>query len=212
MFNARMRRLGLFLTCLIIPLTVSLLHPAIGTAQTDLPATIEPTSEPTTEPTETLPDTSAGDIQLTIEPPVSDFDLDGTMLAVDVWLDTWFPVIEQTEHQYYKEHGEYWQGLDTHSSTPDYAAKTDGAAYADKLDSKPTNESDDWLAVIPDLQTEKLPATIAINVYDGPDGAGYEVVASFAWNGVLYSRTVSRGPEDWRDHSWTKMVIEAGGQ
>lgn len=44
-----------------------------------------------------------------------------------------------------------------------------------------------------------------IDVYDGPDGAGYVQVLRTTQNGITYQKAINYGPEEWRTHDWAEV-------
>ena len=96
--------------------------------------------------------------------------------------------------------GRYFQGLQSHSVIP-----ADGTATPpDRLTTRPTDQPDTltsfWEGAGLPAQT---PYAITVNVYDGPDGRGFEVVYSAVIAGQLYNRTQNVGPERYREQAWT---------
>jgi len=93
--------------------------------------------------------------------------------------------------------GKYAQVLPLFSTAP-----SDGVAtLPDLKDSKPTSgvTGTDLLNA---LGQSAYPMSLAINVYDGPKGTGYEVVALAKFNGQLWQRVVNVGPEEYRESDW----------
>src|SRR3989304_780581 len=59
------------------------------------------------------------------------------------------------------------------------------------------------LTALPD----HAPFAFRVDVYAGPNGAGYMVIAQSRIAGQLWERTINAGPETWREQGWIKSVI-----
>jgi hypothetical protein len=46
---------------------------------------------------------------------------------------------------------------------------------------------------------------LAVNVYLGPGGMGYEVVATHEVDGQTWQRVRQYGPETWRAYDWVQI-------
>lgn len=100
--------------------------------------------------------------------------------------------------------GRYVQMLTAFSAPP-----IDGIALVpDLVNAKPTNEqlkaADVWAAV---KWPTALPASVSVDVYDGPSGKGYVVQVLTKFNGVLWAKAVNSGPERWRDSNWAAQTV-----
>lgn len=60
---------------------------------------------------------------------------------------------------------------------------------------------DSWYSARLDLPTE-LMADLRVDVYQGPDGPGFVVMAETIHNGIVWRRAVNVGPESWRESDW----------
>lgn len=120
---------------------------------------------------------------------------------VDLVMPQIWAHIQERQEIYLAAHGVYFQGLPTHLVKP-----ADGADVApDGLSSKPTDQAESWHDagfVLPD----KLPMAVTINVYESPDGHGYEVVLRVRVNDRQYRRVLQHGPETWRERDWVEEV------
>jgi hypothetical protein len=101
--------------------------------------------------------------------------------------------------------GRFFQGLRSHSVVPAGGQ----AAAPDRLSSRPTDQAETlgelWNgAQLPGL----VPFALTINVYDGPDGRGWEAVIEMVDNGQLWQRVVNSGPETWREQPWALVSPE----
>jgi hypothetical protein len=128
--------------------------------------------------------------------------------------------IELIQESYLKSTGRYWQGLATHSEAakPEYdsADKTrpivdEKSFAADCLNCKPSDQLDQpsWNELFADI-VSKLPASLSIEVYDGPTGPGYILHFEYCVDNLCNRRAVSVGPEAWRSTEWVeeKTVIK----
>lgn len=123
--------------------------------------------------------------------------------AVDTWLSNRWSAIQTMQANYLAAHGRYWQGLKTHSVRP-----ADGAETApDLLNDKPTDQAHRWSDVFTLPAT--MPARVTINVYDGPQGRGYEAIVSVKIGSDVWRRVAQVGPETHRARGWHR-VTEAG--
>jgi hypothetical protein len=71
-----------------------------------------------------------------------------------------------------------------------------------------TCPSDQNCLDISGLLTDTLVINVAINVYQGPGGAGYEIVAEYEVDGQTWQRVRQYGPETWREHDWVQVPEE----
>lgn len=99
----------------------------------------------------------------------------------------------------------YWQGLPTHSAIPSHTTSTWNRLAPDRLNTHPTDQFDDWIAVIPDMVVTPMACAFIVNVYEGPSGKGYELVALFHYNGAPWERHINVGPDLSRNIPWTNM-------
>lgn len=101
---------------------------------------------------------------------------------------------------YFSPEGRYFQGLSTHLVKP-----ADGAETApDALAGKPTDQAESWNDAGFSLPAT-MPMALVINVYEGPQGHGYELVPKFEFGGTNYRRVENVGPETWRVQAWTEV-------
>ena len=99
--------------------------------------------------------------------------------------------------------GRYWQGIVTPATPPD-----DGALVNPDLARKPTDQPERWIDVFTGgraLPNTNWPASIHVDVYDGPDGKGWSVTVTYTKGGETWSRTFHVGPETWRERPWEKV-------
>ena len=94
----------------------------------------------------------------------------------------------------------YFQGIRTHSPTPG-----DGAEPAPDRSRRPTDQVEDWNAAGFTLPA-KMPAALAVHVYDGPQGKGYTAILEVLVAGRRWRRAESFGPEAaHRTHAWREI-------
>lgn len=125
---------------------------------------------------------------------------------IDDWVTGKWPTIVARQENYRTNRGTYWQGLITHSVLPTFATNASGDAAADLLNSNPTDQFSSWLNVFPEWVAELLPCAVKVDVYDGPQGAGWTLTALVIYNGDIYKRVVNVGPESSRAQAWAKYV------
>ena len=121
---------------------------------------------------------------------------------VDNWLTTFWPNVVTRQATYLANHGQYWQGLWTHSVQP-----TDNADTApDLLASHPTDQLESWLGTLDDLLPANMPAALKIDVYDGPEEMGFVGTVAVKFNSKIYMRSRNEGPEIYRTEAWHEYV------
>lgn len=55
---------------------------------------------------------------------------------------------------------------------------------------------------------EAFPASIRIDVYDGPRGKGYVLVFDTKFNGQLFTKSINVGPEAYRTTDWQIVMVQ----
>lgn len=126
-------------------------------------------------------------------------------LKVDTWLTNNFPTVISKQNAYFSIHQRYWQGLLSCTGTnkiPNFTTASDGDATADNLDSKPYYQAESIADFFPAFVGVSLPAAFQCDQYVGPLGAGYTVTVFVRFNGTIYIRSKTIGPEKWRDRDW----------
>lgn len=121
---------------------------------------------------------------------------------VDTWLTNRFGILNSRQNTYFANHGKYFQGLLTHTVTPNHTASTTADITADRLALHPTDQLESWLDAIPTLDGEVLAGAIAIDVFNGPRGQGWVLTVYVRYNGTTYRRIKAVGAETERDESW----------
>lgn len=126
-------------------------------------------------------------------------------LKVDTWLTNNWPMVAGAQDDYYASHGRYWQGLLSCTGTntiPNFTATSDGDNVQSNLFSKPYYEAESIADIFPKLVGVVLPAAFQCDQYVGPLGAGYTITVWVRFNGTIYTRSKTVGPEKWRDADW----------
>jgi len=96
--------------------------------------------------------------------------------------------------------GKHWQGARTHKTTP----KEQGAA---PNPSAKIEGQESWAEFGVNLP-QSLPASLQVDVYDGPLGSGYTVTADVVIEGKTWRRVANVGPESYRTMDW--HIVEVG--
>ncbi len=119
----------------------------------------------------------------------------------DQWVtDRWALIAARQEAKLLLGH--YWQGLPSHSVVPAYTGMVDAAATGGQLTSSPSDQPATWLDVLPEVQTDKVPGRVTIDVYNSPSGKGWTLTIELKFNGDLWQRVKNVGPETWRELAW----------
>ena len=132
---------------------------------------------------------------------------------IDDWITDNMVQLRTREENYFGTHGEYWQGLWTHTVLPMHnpaGPPTAGDTEPDSLSSKPERQTESWLEFWPALNGLSMASLIRIDVYSGPYGDGFVLVSVMGHDGNIYTRLVNEGPETWRDEDWTLFVPTPG--
>lgn len=130
---------------------------------------------------------------------------------IEAAIDAWFRTVEQrirnVQRRYFEDHHVHFQGLVMPEVPPDDGAEKD-ADYS----RKPQDKAESWADVFKGAEglTAKLPCSIQIDVYGGPEGDGYTLTALYTKGGATYARVlVHEGPEKWREHDWRDVTPQA---
>lgn len=127
--------------------------------------------------------------------------------SVDNYLVTQLDIIIGKQEDYLKTNSKYWQGLSFDTEVKDYSS-IDSVARGDTISSKPTNETVGWTDILPEITPATCPATITIDIYDGPLGKGWLVKADFIYLDSIYRKIRNVGPELYRESDWQTTVIK----
>lgn len=92
--------------------------------------------------------------------------------------------------------GRYWQGLLQPLDAPDYNART-------------TDYGDSWAGTGITF-TSLSNVSMAVDVYDGPDGHGYITRIEATEGPLVWSRTKGVGPDTRREHTWESRDTREG--
>jgi len=120
--------------------------------------------------------------------------------AIDTWLSNRWNALQAAQAAYLAQHRRYFQALRTHTVRPADGLETP----PDRLLDKPTDQAHRWGDVFPLPAT--MPARIALNVYDGPAGKGFEAVVSVRIGGDVWRRVAQVGPETHRVRPWHRVT------
>ena len=109
--------------------------------------------------------------------------------VVDNMLNSLRAEWEDKQADYYFTYGQYFQGIRTHDVIPTKDAK----GPPDKA-KKPTDQLHDWNDFGLGLPGN-MPGSIALHVYESPNGHGYELEARTREGGKHWRRVEAYGPE-----------------
>lgn len=124
---------------------------------------------------------------------------------VDDWLTARWPTVQNRQDAYFQAHDRYWQGLRTHAITPNHTTASFADSISDLLANHPTDQEDDWLDFLSEIENVAIPAIFVMDVYDGPEGQGYVGHVYAAHNGTVYHRAQNVGPESYRTQGWHEL-------
>ena len=120
----------------------------------------------------------------------------------DIWT-----VIQQRQAAFITNHGRYFQGLVTHTVTPQDGAETTG----DRLNTHPHYQPETWAQVFPQLPALPLPISVTVDQYETPAGElGYVATVRANLGGQEWARAQQLGPESWRQYGWTQVTLPSG--
>ena len=119
--------------------------------------------------------------------------------AVDARLASLWGAIQNREDTFLASNGRYFQGLRTHTVVPSEG----NTALPNIGTTTPTDQTGQpWPVAIRNTAMEMA---IQIDVYDGPQGRGYQATAYVSVLGHLYARTQQVGPETYRNRGWQEL-------
>jgi len=123
---------------------------------------------------------------------------------VDTWLSNHWSTVVNRQNNYFTNHGGYWQGLITHSTTtvPSFTSSVDGDVKPDQFSFHPTDQTSSWLDAFSEWESEFFPAALKVDVYSGPSGKGYVATVYVKYNGTIYTRSQNVGPETGWTSGW----------
>ena len=128
-----------------------------------------------------------------------------TQQRIDNWLEvTILPELDARQATYLRRR-RYWQGLRSHTTTPNHTRDAGDDKPPDRTNTRPTDQAESWEEFWPGFAGNTTPAALDIDVYDGPRGPGYTVTTTFRWEGAAYSRIINVGPETGREQAWQEL-------
>lgn len=111
-------------------------------------------------------------------------------------------LIKNSQKQYFRKNGIYWQGLKTHLSVP-----VSSGASLNNISMKPHYQMEGWndLVVLPDL----LPFSMIVNQYEAPNEEfGYQIIIQKRINEIIYEKSIGYGVQsNDRSYDW-KILYE----
>jgi hypothetical protein len=133
-------------------------------------------------------------------------NLNQTRNKVNVWFGNRWQAIVDRQLAYMATHGNFWQGLYTHTFDLLYTTNVDAEAPGDNLTSHPTDQAETWVDIVPEWAGLALPARFVCDVYEGPLGEGFSLTAYMFHNGALNVKAQQYGPETWRAYDWQVVL------
>lgn len=89
--------------------------------------------------------------------------------ALNTEIDSFLGKIQKSQDDYFLKNKTYWQGLETHTTVPEYLTGSKG----DKLTRVPGNVKETWIERIP-IVDSVLPFSVRVDVFEEPNGTkGY---------------------------------------
>jgi hypothetical protein len=130
-----------------------------------------------------------------------------TRSRVDAFVSAQLQTISDRQATYAASHGgRFFQGLPTHAAPVAHTDTEDGATAAGRLTVRPTDQDEDWLALLPEWNGIGMPTRSQIDVYDGPQGKGWTWTVEATHNGQLWRRVHHVGPETARVKPWHQVT------
>lgn len=125
---------------------------------------------------------------------------------VDNWLTPRWQTLVDRQETFLANRGQYFQGMWTHSGDVTQTDALSGDQVADQLTEHPTDQAQHWRDFIGNaLDAVPFPARLRIDVYNGPQGQGWQATFEVLYNGNRYRRTQNSGPETWRTQGWQRV-------
>ena len=131
--------------------------------------------------------------------PVPGFSAD-TMAAIDRQLNDLQLQLERLQSARLARNAPLLQLPTTHAAPVDLDREPRGQAP----DLRRRVGIDSWYSAAVEAP-ELLLATVRVDVYQGPAGWGYVIVAETVHNGQRWIREINIGGESWREHDWTAL-------
>jgi hypothetical protein len=126
------------------------------------------------------------------------------LIEIDKAIDRILPKLLIFQQDYLTIRGKYFQALWSHSVAP-----ADGALIDPDLGaSKPTDQAEpfDVLWQFAKDGNGRVAMRLRVDIYDGPDGLGYQVTFETVIKGITWSRIINVGREDWREQPWIGLT------
>lgn len=125
-----------------------------------------------------------------------------TQAEIDLLVEDVIAQITLSERAYLAMHGEYWQGLSTHTQTP-----KDGLEQPSDLTKVPPSQQDSFLSLGFSESLAKLPFVLTVNKYvTYKNEWGYEIEFEKSIGGVRYQKVFGYGAQaDGRTHDWLNL-------
>ena|SRR3990167_8067120 len=117
----------------------------------------------------------------------------GIQTACDARLNALLPSLTALQDAYFVIHGQYFQGLTTHETTPHNGADTP----ADRLNSKPTDQEESWNDF--GFSPGNTPFSLSVDIHHGPGGKGWSCRMVIEFNGETFQRVTG-----FREMAWSK--------
>lgn len=123
------------------------------------------------------------------------------LLQISAALSDRFLEIVDAQNAFREVHGRFAQLAPTHSHVPEELTSPDNA------DARIPSEPVCWLDLgsLPD----EMRSCLTIEIYEGPLGHGFVVIARALAEGKVWRMAVNVGPELWRSHNWKEELEEA---
>lgn len=94
--------------------------------------------------------------------------------ACDAMVTDLIPLITQKQEEHFIFYGSLFQGLPTHIDPPANSVEPDNAY------THPTDQPVTWYEFLGEDMPDKMPCRFTIDIYDGPNGRGYDVIIEYA--------------------------------
>lgn len=130
-----------------------------------------------------------------------DFTLENNLIAAIL------KKLEAYQAEYIKTHPVFFQGLRTHSKTPEINT------VADKLATKPSSKTSSWLDMNVKELSDPLPFSISIDEYVSPkQEKGWQVIFRIIKAGKEFQKSVGYGVEaQSRTYEWKEIIPQNHG-
>ena len=124
---------------------------------------------------------------------------------IDTRFSQYREVIKATQEAYFSQNGRYWQGLWTHSSTPN------SETAPDSLNDSPTDQQVSWLDMLSSNPSVSFPETMLsrmkIDTYQDTSGHGYVVILERDVSSETWRKTINMKGNKTVSDEWRKVVV-----